>query len=60
MPGEELQATVPDLEEGKDYEFRVIPVNEAGNGEPSTATNPLKLKSRRGECNSHQTSETQV
>lgn len=46
--GEETQGSVPDLEEGKDYEFRVIPVNEAGPGEPSVCTPSIKVKSRRG------------
>ena len=45
----EPSAVVHDLEEGENYEFRVIPVNQAGNGEASQSTPSIFTKSRRGE-----------
>ena len=48
VPATSNRATVPDLEEGKEYEFRVIPVNKAGPGEASECTNPVVTKARRG------------
>lgn len=37
-----------DLEEGENYEFRIIPVNQAGKGEPSNSTPSIFTKARRG------------
>ena len=48
MPADECQATVEELDEGREYEFRVIPVNEAGPGAESPPTALLKTKARRG------------
>ena len=48
MPADETTAEIPNLVEGKQYEFRVIPVNEAGQGEPSGGTVPIITKARRG------------
>ena len=48
VPPGETSAIVPGLEEGKDYEFRVVPVNEAGPGEPSDASLSVFTKARRG------------
>ena len=39
----DLQYTVSDLTENHDYEFRVRAVNSAGAGDPSPATNPVKV-----------------
>ena len=49
VPAEQTNAHVPGLEEGQEYEFRVIPVNEAGPGEPSDETDRVLCKARRGE-----------
>ena len=48
VPAEQTNAHVPGLEEGQEYEFRVIPVNEAGPGEPSDETKRVLCKARRG------------
>ena len=48
VPADETTAEIPNLVEGKEYEFRVIPVNEAGQGEPSSGTVPIVTKARRG------------
>ena len=48
MPAEDTMAEIPNLTEGKEYEFRVVPVNEAGEGEASEATTPIVTKARRG------------
>lgn len=40
--------TVSGLPEGADYEFRVRAVNQAGEGEPSGTTGPIKIKEKIG------------
>jgi len=42
-----LTAVVPNLEENKEYEFRVIPVNEAGPGAESDPSASVFTKNRR-------------
>lgn len=48
VPVPENTAIIPDLEEGKEYEFRVTPVNDAGPGKASEPCKPVKTKARRG------------
>ena len=48
VPGDMLEASVPDLDEGKEYEFRVIACNDGGYGKPSDATKSLLVKATRG------------
>ena len=43
----ENSATVPDLEEGEEYEFRVIAVNKAGPSEPSEPSRSVIAKPRK-------------
>lgn len=43
----EPSATVPDLEEGEEYEFRVIALNKAGPSEPSDPSRSVIAKPRR-------------
>jgi len=47
VPAEETSAVVPGLDEGKEYDFRVVPVNEAGPGEVSDPSDMLYMKARR-------------
>jgi len=46
VQGPVCTGTVPRLEEGNQYQFRVRAVNKAGPGEPSEATNPHTAKAR--------------
>ena len=46
VPADQLKASVPDLKEKEEYEFRVRAVNKAGPGEPSDATKPILVKTR--------------
>lgn len=46
IPGDQTAATVSDLEEGEEYEFRVIAVNKGGKSEPSDCSKPVTAKPR--------------
>jgi len=50
VPPEQTSAIVPGLEEGNDYEFRVVPVNAAGPGEASDPTASIFTKTWNGEA----------
>ena len=46
VQGNQTKATVPDLREGADYEFRVIALNKAGESEPSEPSDMVTCKHR--------------
>lgn len=46
VPASKNAATVPDLIEGQDYEFRVIATNTAGQSEPSEPSDVVTAKAR--------------
>ena len=48
VAADQLEAVVGDLVEGRDYEFRVVAVNDAGPGEESMPSQVVKTKARRG------------
>ncbi|XGW29138.1 hypothetical protein V3C99_008720 [Haemonchus contortus] len=46
VPADQTTATVPNLKEGEEYQFRVIPKNKAGFGEPSDPSDKIIAKTR--------------
>lgn len=48
VPAAQLSATVPNLGEGEEYQFRVRAENAAGPGEPSKPTNVIKVEDQPG------------
>jgi len=48
VPGSDTEGTVEGLKEGKEYEFRIMAKNKAGNSKPSVITPPVLTKARRG------------
>ena len=48
-PDGTLGAVIPDLEENKEYEFRVVPVNDAGPGTASDPSAVVFTKNRKGQ-----------
>lgn len=51
MAGTETKATVPNLTEKEEYEFRVIAVNKGGPSDPSEASEKVIAKPRH--CNNN-------
>ena len=48
---DETQATAKNLDEGEEYDFRVMAVNENGESEPLVTSGPVKAKYPFGEFN---------
>lgn len=48
IPGDQMKASVPNLPENKEFQFRVVAVNKAGPGEPSEASRTVITKPRYG------------
>lgn len=46
VPGDRTYGKVTAVEEGHEYDFRVVPVNKAGNGEPSDPSKSVVAKPR--------------
>ncbi|KHN73749.1 Twitchin [Toxocara canis] len=46
VPGSETAATVPNLKQGEEYQFRIIAKNKAGKGEPSDPSDRVIAKPR--------------
>ncbi|KAF2885739.1 hypothetical protein ILUMI_20443 [Ignelater luminosus] len=46
VPAKKTTATVPDLTEGQEYEFRIIATNNAGQSEPSEPSDLVTAKAR--------------
>ena len=44
------QASVDGLQEGEEYEFRVVAKNKAGKGQPSDPSDAVVAKDRNGKC----------
>lgn len=44
---DDLSTTIDNLPEGKEFQFRVVPVNDAGKGEASSTTEQIQTKARR-------------
>lgn len=51
VPAGSTKATVPDLTEGEEYEFRVTAVNQGGPGKPSDPSPVVIAKPRFRRCN---------
>lgn len=51
VPGNKLEASVPDLIEGQKYQFRVRAVNKGGQSKPSQPSETLLAKDRFGKQN---------
>jgi len=47
--GDETSAIILGLDEGVEYEFRLVPNNDGGAGEPSDPTPPVKTKAQKGQ-----------
>ncbi|CAN8010311.1 unnamed protein product, partial [Ixodes pacificus] len=47
VPGDATKATVPNLKEGEEYEFRIVALNKAGPSEPSDPSQSVVAKPRK-------------
>lgn len=47
LPATAESATIPNLEEGEEYEFRVAAVTDAGPGDFSLASGPVKAEKKK-------------
>lgn len=47
FPTPQTEFNIPNLSEGKTYEFRVTAVNEGGPGKPSKPSNPITAKEQK-------------
>lgn len=48
VPANCLEASVPGLIAGEEYEFRIVAKNKAGKGKPSDPSDPIVAKDRKG------------
>lgn len=46
VPGDATKATVPNLKEGEEYEFRIVAINKAGPSDPSDPSKSVVAKPR--------------
>lgn len=53
VPGDKTAATVPDLTEKEEYEFRIVAVNKGGASDPSDPSDSVVCKCRNCEISRH-------
>lgn len=50
VPGDRTTGKVENIEEGHEYEFRIVAVNKAGPSEPSDTSKSVIAKPRKRKC----------